>query len=115
MGIHRAVAALLFQRLHEDRRQPLVALAAEALDDAGEALLQVGGEGGEALLHAHHTLELAAQIDHVVPEDTLDTLLEGILQPDQRVALHTLVQLQRQGAAADDPPLVLRTNWPTPR
>lgn len=91
MDIRQAVAVLLFQCLYEDHRQSLVALATETLGDASEAFLQVGGEGGEALLHAHHMFELATQVDRIVPGDAFDTLLEGIPRSDQQVALHALV------------------------
>lgn len=100
--IHRATAQLLVQRFTHDRRQPLESLTAQALVDIGQALQHALGEQPPPQLFAVQRDEFGAQVDHVVAQDTFDTVLEAVLQPHQRVLLHALVQRQRHRATADD-------------
>lgn len=78
-----------------------MALTAQALVDLVQALQQTPGEQAETALFPVERDELGAEIHHIIAQDTLDAVVEAVLQPHQRVALHTVVQLQRHIAGAD--------------
>src|SRR3990167_8362096 len=105
--IHSALALLLEQGLIHDRRQTLVTIPAQALEDVRQALLQALGEGLEALLGTVQGNEFVTQVDHVILENALDPARQAVFQPDQGELLHALVELQRQGTLADDAALIL--------
>jgi len=96
--VYRTAAFLLLQGLLHDRLQALVALAAQAPLDIGQAFKQAPGEQGKAMF-AIAGGELGTQVHYIVAQDAFNPAFQAVFKPDHRGALHTLIQRQRQGAA----------------